>query len=70
MFSVCRSARYEAARPLYERAQAAGEIRTDTSLDDVLRLVSGVTAGHYESDAQRERVFALALDALRARPAG
>ncbi|HZB75175.1 MAG TPA: helix-turn-helix domain-containing protein [Solirubrobacteraceae bacterium] len=70
MFSVCRSAMYEAARPLYERAQAAGEIRTDTSLDDVLRLVSGVTAGHYESDAQRERVFALALDALRARPAG
>ncbi len=30
-------------------------------------MVSGVTAGHYDDDAQRERVFTLALDAVRAR---
>ena len=47
-----------------QRAQAAGEVRTDTSLDDVLRLVSSVTASQYESDEQRERV-ALALHAIR-----
>src|SRR5919109_1404600 len=57
MFRVCRAAMYDAASPLFERARAAGEVRTDTNLDDVLRLVSGVTASHYESDAQRERVL-------------
>ena len=67
MFTVCRSAMYVAASPLFERAQTAGEVRADTSLDDVLRLVSGVTASHYESEAQRDRVLALALDAIRAR---
>jgi len=67
MFRVCRAAMHDAANPLFERAQAAGEIRTDTNLDDVLRLVSGVTGSHYESDEQRARVLALALDAIRTR---
>ena len=58
---------YEAASPLFERARDAGEIRDDVQLDDVLRMVSGVTAGHYDDDAQRERVFQLALTAVRAR---
>jgi AcrR family transcriptional regulator len=64
MFRTCRAAMYQAASPLFERAQAAGEVRTDTTLDDVLRLISGVTGSHYESDEQRERVLALALDAI------
>ncbi len=64
-FRACRAAMYEAANPLFERAQAAGEVRADTSLDDAMRLVSGVTASHYESDEQRARVLALALSALR-----
>ena len=67
MFRVCRSAMYEAANPLFARAKEAGEIRADVQLDDVLRMVSGVTAGHYDDDAQRERVFTLALDAVRVR---
>ena len=67
MFRVCRSAMYEAASPLFARAKDAGEIRDDVQLDDVLRMVSGVTAGHYDDDAQRERVFTLALDAVRVR---
>jgi hypothetical protein len=69
MFRVCRAAMFEAASPLFERAQAAGEVRGDTNLDDVLRLVSGVTASNYESDEQRVRVLALALDAIRTPPA-
>ena len=69
MFRVCRAAMYEAASPLFQRAQAAGDVRTDTNLDDVLRLVSGVTASQYESDEQRERVLALALHAIRTPPA-
>jgi hypothetical protein len=70
MVRVCRAAMNDAASPIFERARAAGAIRPDTNLDDVLRLVSGVTAGHYESDEQRERVLALALDAIRTPPAG
>ena len=65
MFRACRTAMYDAANPLFERAQAAGEVRTDTNLDDVMRLVSGVTASHYESDEQRARVLKLALEAIR-----
>ncbi|HYY05719.1 MAG TPA: helix-turn-helix domain-containing protein [Candidatus Limnocylindria bacterium] len=67
IFRTCRAAMYDAVSPLFERAQAAGEVRSDTNLDDVLRLVSGVTASHYESDAQRARVLTLALDAIRTR---
>lgn len=67
MFRACRAAMYDAASPLFERAQAAGEVRPDASLDDAMRLVSGVTASHYETAEQRTRVLALALDALRTR---
>ena len=28
-------------------------------------MISGVTAGHYDDDEQRERVFALAIAAVR-----
>jgi predicted peptidase len=69
MFDVCRAAMFEAASPLFERAQAAGEVRTDTKLDDVMRLVSGVTASQYEGDEQRARVLGLALGAIRTPPA-
>jgi AcrR family transcriptional regulator len=65
-FRACRSALYDAAHPLFERAQAAGKVRSDTNLDDVMRLVSGVTMSQYESDEQRARVLSLALEAIRA----
>jgi AcrR family transcriptional regulator len=69
MFRVCRAAMFAAANPLFERAQESGDVRADTSLDDVMRLVSGVTGSHYESDEQRARVLTLALDAIRSSPA-
>jgi AcrR family transcriptional regulator len=65
MFKACRGAMIDAALPLYEHAQEAGEIRADVSLDDVLRMIAGVTGGMVEDDDQRERVFVLALDAFR-----
>jgi AcrR family transcriptional regulator len=67
LFRTCRASMFAAATPLFERAQAAGEVRADTNLDDVMRLVSGVTASHYESEEQRARVLALALDAIHIR---
>ena len=67
MFCACRGAMLDAATPLFERAQAAGEIRADVALDDVMRMIGGVAGSHYADDGQRERVFALAVDALRLR---
>jgi AcrR family transcriptional regulator len=66
-FRVCRGAMYEAAMPLFERAKASGELRDDVSLDDVLRLVSGIVASVYADEAQRARVIGIALDGLRSR---
>jgi AcrR family transcriptional regulator len=65
MFCACREAMYSAGEPLLERAQAAGDARTDLAFDDMLRMVIGVAVACTD-DAQRERVFALALDGIRA----
>jgi AcrR family transcriptional regulator len=65
IFRSCRVAMYEAGEPLFERAQKAGSVRTDITFDDVLRLVSGITAAAYVDDAQRDRVLAVALSGLR-----
>jgi AcrR family transcriptional regulator len=67
MFRATRERMYGAGEPLLARAQAAGVARADLSFDDLLRLVSGITAGGYVDDAQRERVLIIALDGVRAR---
>lgn len=66
MFRSCRATMYEAGEPLFARAQQAGEVRTDASFDDLLRLVAGLTSGTYVDDAQRDRVLGIALSGLRA----
>lgn len=65
MFLRCRTDMYAAARPLLARAQDTGAARADVSFDDVLRMVSGITAGAYVDEAQRERVLMMALDGVR-----
>ena len=64
MFTTAREAMYAAGTPLFERAQAAGEARTDIAFDDLLRMVSGLTAAGFVDDAQRERVLNIALDGV------
>jgi|1186.fasta_scaffold349116_2 AcrR family transcriptional regulator len=66
-FTAAREAMYAAGTPLFERAQQAGQVRKDISFDDLLRMVSGLTAAGFVDDAQRERVLAIALDGIRAR---
>ncbi|WP_405061566.1 TetR/AcrR family transcriptional regulator [Kribbella sp. NBC_01505] len=66
-FREARDAMYAAGTPLFERAQAAGEARTDVSFDDMLRMVSGLTGAGFVDDAQRDRVLHIALDGVRAR---
>jgi AcrR family transcriptional regulator len=67
VFRDAREAMYEAGTPLLERAQEAGEARKDLSFDDLLRMVSGLTAAGFVDQEQRDRVTAIALDGVRAR---
>ena len=66
MFKQCRVVLYGAGEPVLQRAQAAGEIRTDTDISDVLLMVSGIAGVNYSDGQQRDRVLDLALDGLRA----
>ncbi|KUL29294.1 TetR/AcrR family transcriptional regulator [Actinoplanes awajinensis] len=68
LFTSCRVAMYRAGEPLLERARAAGEVRSDASFDDVLRMISGLVSGAFVDEAQRDRVLAFALDGIRNRP--
>ncbi|WP_328526656.1 TetR/AcrR family transcriptional regulator [Kribbella sp. NBC_00359] len=66
-FKTAREAMYAAGTPLFERAQEAGDARKDVSFDDLLRMVSGLTAAGFVDDDQRARVLDIALDGVRAR---
>lgn len=63
----CRTSLYDAGEPLIERAQSAGELRTDATIGDVIRMVSGIAGVAFDDDDQRDRVIAMAIDGLRAR---
>jgi AcrR family transcriptional regulator len=65
MFKQCRVVMYGAGEPVLQRAQAAGAIRSDTDITDVLFMVSGIAGVNFADDAQRERVLSLALAGLR-----
>ncbi|MFR9777843.1 TetR/AcrR family transcriptional regulator [Micromonospora sp. MS34] len=65
VFRSCRTEIYAAGEPLLRRAQDAGVARPDAGFDDVVRLISGVTAYQFPDPAQRDRVLAIALDGLR-----
>jgi AcrR family transcriptional regulator len=67
VFSVCRAEMYAAGTPLFERARSAGEVRADLEFDDLVRMLSGLTSATFTDDEQRERVFRIALDGIRAR---
>ncbi|TDD44150.1 TetR/AcrR family transcriptional regulator [Kribbella antibiotica] len=67
MFVEAREALYAAGTPLFERVQQAGEARADMSIDDLLRMVSGLTSCAFTDEAQRDRVLQIALDGVRAR---
>ncbi|WBB67337.1 TetR/AcrR family transcriptional regulator [Micromonospora sp. WMMD812] len=65
VFRSCRIEIYAAGEPLLRRAQEAGAARPDASFEDVVRLISGITAYQFMEPAQRDRVLAMALDGLR-----
>src|SRR5262249_39825304 len=67
VFRSCRESLVAAGEPLLTRAQDAGVVRKDVSIDDLVRLVSGITMMHFAEPGQMERVVGIALDGLRPR---
>ncbi|MEU4098948.1 helix-turn-helix domain-containing protein [Streptomyces sp. NPDC026673] len=66
VFLACRDSMFQAGGPLFERAQKSGDARTDISVDDLLRMVAGISATKFLDDAQRDRILSVALDGVRA----
>jgi AcrR family transcriptional regulator len=67
VFAGCRSMLYEAGEPLLRRAQDAGVVRPDVTIEEVVRLVAGIAKIPADDPADIERVMAVALDGLRYR---
>jgi AcrR family transcriptional regulator len=65
VFKDCRTALYSAGAPLLERAQRAGEVRTDVDIADVLHLVSGISKLSTFDQDHVMRILDVALDGLR-----
>jgi AcrR family transcriptional regulator len=67
VFAGCRASLHAAGEPLLRRAQGAGIVRPDVTIDEVVRLVGGIAKIPADDPADVERVLALALDGLRYR---
>jgi AcrR family transcriptional regulator len=65
-YHLCREALYASGGPLLERAQHAGQARRDVDIDDVMRLLFGVTGGVFRDQAQSDRAFTVIIAGLRA----
>ncbi|MCW2630836.1 helix-turn-helix domain-containing protein [Mycobacterium sp.] len=65
-YHSCREALYASGGPLLERAQHAGQARRDVDIDDVMRLLFGVTGGVFRDQAQSDRAFTVIIAGLRA----
>ena len=66
-FRGCHAAFYAAGEPLLLRAQEAGVVRADTSFDEVIQMVSGISKIPAAEPGQVERILDVALDGLRYR---
>ena len=70
LFQVCRASLFEAGEPLLERAQAAGAVRPDVNIGEVIQMVVGIAKIPASDPAQTEHILRVALDGLRYRPEG
>ena len=67
VFAGCRSMLYGAGEPLLRRAQDAGIVRSDVTIEEVVRLVGGIAKIPADDPADIQRVLDVALDGLRYR---
>jgi AcrR family transcriptional regulator len=63
----CRVAFYGAGEPLLKRAQDAGAVRPDISIDEVVQMVGGIAKIQSADAAGIDRILSVALDGLRYR---
>ena len=68
VFAGCRAMLHGAGEPLLRRAQDAGIVRPDVTIEDVVRMVGGIAKMPAADPAEIQRVLAVALDGLRYRP--
>ncbi|MGZ6589077.1 MAG: SbtR family transcriptional regulator, partial [Solirubrobacteraceae bacterium] len=68
VFAGCRSMLHAAGEPLLRRAQEAGVVRPDVTIDEVVRMVGGIAKIPADDAADIQRLLAVALDGLRYRP--
>lgn len=65
VFAGCRAMLRDAGEPLLLRAQEAGIVRRDVTIDEVVRMVAGIAKIPAEDPADIQRVLSVALDGLR-----
>ena len=70
LFQLCRTSLFEAGEPLLSRAQAAGVVRGDVSIGEVIQMVVGIAKIPASDPEQTDRILRVALDGLRYRPEG
>jgi AcrR family transcriptional regulator len=68
LFQVCRVSLFEAGEPLLQRAQAAGVVRPDVDIAEVIQMVMGIAKIPAGDPRQNEHILRIALDGLRYRP--
>jgi AcrR family transcriptional regulator len=68
VFAGSREMLHAAGEPLLRRAQEAGVVRPDVTIDEVVRMVGGIAKIPADDPAEVQRLLAVALDGLRYRP--
>ncbi len=69
VFAACRSELFSAGEPLLNRARAAGEVRADAELKDIVQMVGGIAKIQNSDPDAIARILGIALDGLRYRNA-
>ena len=67
VFKACRGALISTGEPLLGRAQKAGSVRPDVTIDEVLKMVGGIAKIPTADAAAIEHILGVALDGLRYR---
>jgi AcrR family transcriptional regulator len=68
LFQTCRASLFTAGEPLLTRAQAAGVVRPDVDISEVIQMLVGIAKIPSNDPAQNERMLRIALDGLRYQP--
>ncbi|HTW11171.1 MAG TPA: helix-turn-helix domain-containing protein [Solirubrobacteraceae bacterium] len=67
LFRGCRGDLFAAGQPLLARAQAAGMLREDTDIGEIVQLIGGIAKIQTTEPGQRDHILQIALDGLRKR---